>query len=164
MNDDANSEMIRLSELCSRLSAELEQLRKQRLPDFSCTVKEKNFRDEVYRRCLYIYIPFGKYEGKNLTEIPLKYLDETVTAVAPKSWIVRMAIALVDEVMMFPYCVGSLRTPDHHTPYELWEKSVGMCERAVPRQIEMLRSRGIEAYRCNFCIAYHHVGTECPVK
>ncbi len=43
-------------------------------------------------------IPFGKYKGQNLCEVPLRYLDETV-CVMPATWFVRTVTAFVDHAM-----------------------------------------------------------------
>jgi uncharacterized protein (DUF3820 family) len=45
-----------------------------------------------------IKMPFGKYIGKELGEIPLKYLDETV-AVMPPTYFVRRVIQFIDLAM-----------------------------------------------------------------
>ncbi len=45
-----------------------------------------------------ISLPFGKYAGTKLCEIPLRYLDETI-CVMPPTFIVRMAIRFVDRAM-----------------------------------------------------------------
>jgi len=45
-----------------------------------------------------ITMTFGKYVGKSLSEIPLRYLDETVS-VMPKTWLVRRVHEFVDLVM-----------------------------------------------------------------
>jgi|GEM_PF-3295619 len=50
-----------------------------------------------YDKCCNIEMPFGKYHGKTLVTIPLRYLDETI-AVMPPTWIVRQVIRLIEEV------------------------------------------------------------------
>jgi hypothetical protein len=45
-----------------------------------------------------IIMPFGKYNGKALCEIPLRYLDGTVS-VMPPTWLVRRVQEFVDLAM-----------------------------------------------------------------
>jgi hypothetical protein len=46
-----------------------------------------------------IILPFGKYEGKILHDIPIKYLDMTVSAM-PSTWVVRSVQLYVSQTMM----------------------------------------------------------------
>lgn len=62
-------------------------------------------------------MPFGKYTGMNLTEIPLGYLDMTVS-VMPPTWVIRRVQEFVDTVMDLP-CAPLL--PGNQTFYELHE-------------------------------------------
>lgn len=84
--------------------------------------------DDVYTKCIYIELPFGKYAGKSLVEVPLKYLDETIGAITPQTWLIRTAIALVDEVMQFPSCSWP---PDQRCAFEIWDASCRIEERAM---------------------------------
>lgn len=45
-----------------------------------------------------IEIPFGKYQGKMFREVPLRYLDETVSKF-PDTWVSRRARDYVDAAM-----------------------------------------------------------------
>jgi uncharacterized protein (DUF3820 family) len=44
-------------------------------------------------------MPFGKYIGKSLWEVPLRYLDETVS-VMPANTVVRMVIKMLDNLLI----------------------------------------------------------------
>ena len=55
-------------------------------------------KDDRARHLSLIEMPFGKYIGKELGEIPLKYLDETV-ALMPPTYFVRRVIEFVDLAM-----------------------------------------------------------------
>jgi len=52
-----------------------------------------------------IVIPFGKYTGKTLGDVPLKYLDEVVS-VMPQTWLIRRVIEFVDHAMSHPMASG----------------------------------------------------------
>lgn len=60
---------------------------------------------KIIEQCSEVVIPFGKYAGTCLLDIPLRYLDETV-CVMPTTWLVRLCQKLVDEAMCHPLAGG----------------------------------------------------------
>jgi hypothetical protein len=60
--------------------------------------EENQVKYKGYRASRHV-ITFGKYIGKPLGDIPISYLDGTVSAM-PNQWIVRQAIAVVDAAML----------------------------------------------------------------
>jgi hypothetical protein len=49
-----------------------------------------------------IIIPFGKYNGKQLGEIPLSYIDQTLSAM-PNNYVSRSSSKFIDHVMMIVF-------------------------------------------------------------
>ena len=59
----------------------------------------KRIEDQEYIASLgEIEMPFGKHKGSSLIDIPLYYLDETVSQM-PKTWLIRAVIKFVDGFM-----------------------------------------------------------------
>ena len=52
-----------------------------------------------------IIMPFGKYAGMSFGDIPVRYLDETIS-IMPPTWIVRRAIEFVDLAWSHPLEAG----------------------------------------------------------
>jgi len=65
-----------------------------------------------------IILPFGKYLGKRFDEIPLKYLDETISQM-PDCWITRMAREYVSLCMWFYMDSDEI----FEIPNKSWEKN-----------------------------------------
>ena len=59
-----------------------------------------------------LVLPFGKYEGHRFEDIPLSYLDKTIS-VMPDQWIVRSARRFIDMAMKFHRMAA--------VPQESWE-------------------------------------------
>lgn len=76
---------------------------------------------QIIDLCSNVVMPFGKHSGTCLLDIPLRYLDETVS-VMPPTWLVRTCQKLVDEAMEHPLAGGE---PGRETWNDLeaeWQK------------------------------------------
>jgi len=58
-----------------------------------------------------IVMPFGKYKGIELRNIPVRYLDETISTM-PSTWIVRRVWEVVDWAYSSPLCSDRNMTVD----------------------------------------------------
>ena len=61
----------------------------------------------------YIHMPFGKHKGTNLVDVPLSYLDETIS-IMPPTWFVRRVQKFVDCIMAHGQMYGVITTS--HAP------------------------------------------------
>lgn len=58
-----------------------------------------------------LVMPFGKHVDRTLSQISLRYLDETVSTMEPR-WFVRRVRELVDWAMLHPACMNETRVPE----------------------------------------------------
>ena len=62
-------------------------------------IAERMYRERfIIDQASRILMPFGKHQGKAITEVPLKYLDETISTM-PQTWLVRRVREFVDVAM-----------------------------------------------------------------
>jgi uncharacterized protein (DUF3820 family) len=67
-----------------------------------CLLESERIWDQNYCDQLSVLvIPFGKYCGSEIKDVPIRYLDETVS-VMPETWFVRRVREFVDAAMWHP--------------------------------------------------------------
>ncbi len=110
-----------LSELTwDQLSVLLEDLR----------IEQRDDRIEYLRS---LTMPFGKHKGERLDEIPLKYLDATVSGIQPSTWFIRRVHEFVDLVMQvdrFSEC-----------EYAVLDRSFNQVESEIDEAVRTYHSR-----------------------